>query len=182
MVRIARQGILLFIGVLVGALLTGIGLTQMGARAVEPPAAQGETLPDVTATISPDLFAREANRRVAGTLTRYNLRDPQWGLNDDNSIVLSSTGKLPILGSDVDIDIVLQPKLRDGALTMEIVRIEYGQVRVSGSPFNGLIEGLNQQLGDLIDREKFEIQRVAVTSRGITFDLRVIGDLSDGIG
>ncbi|MDP9351156.1 MAG: hypothetical protein M3P51_06425 [Chloroflexota bacterium] len=162
-------------------LLSGFGLATallLRERAIPPqqPPRVAEPV-DLVVTIDRELFVREANRRALPVLADYDLRDPEWRLGDDNTVTISATGKLPIIGTDVPVQVVGQPVVRDGSVAVEILSVTLGSIEVSGDQLSGLAEGLNQQLADAIDREKYAVEDVRASEDAVTVRLRVIGEL-----
>lgn len=110
-------------------------------------------------------------------LADYDLRDPEWHLGNDNTVTLSATGKLPVIGTDVGVQVVGQPVVRDGSVAVEILSVTLGSIQVSSDQISGLAEGLNQQLADAIDREKYTVEDVRTSEDAVIVRLRVIGEL-----
>ncbi len=110
-------------------------------------------------------------------LADYDLRDPEWRLGDDNTVTLTATGKLPVIETDVAVQVVGQPVVRDGSVAVEILSVTLGSIEVSGDQLSGLAAGLNQQLADAIDREKYAVEDVRTSADAVTVRLRVVGEL-----
>lgn len=132
---------------------------------------------DIVVTIDREFFVREANRRAQSVLADYNLRDPQWSLTNDNTVILNAVGQLPIIGTDVDVRIVGQPVVRDGSVAVEILSMTLGSIEVSSDGLSGLVEGLNQELAEAIDRERYLVQDVRTSENAVTVHLDVVGEL-----
>lgn len=163
-------------GFMCGAALAPMLLIQIRPEAlIAPPVAH--TTPDVTLSISRDLFAREANRRLGPTLNQYRLKSPDWELGDDNTITLTATSTLPVLDLDVHLRVISQPVVRDGALAIDVHSIEYGRVIFGGDPFKGLADDVNKQLATAVDRRRFEVEGVQTDVNSLTLQLRVAGNL-----
>lgn len=167
------------LGLLLGAGLTLYILSQMGPEepTAIPPAPERA---DLTVRFDRDLFVREANRQVTDILARYDLRDPRWLFGEDNTLTLLTTGRVPIVGEDVAVRIEARPVVRGGAAAVEILRITYGSIEVSGGQLAGLADDLNAQLAAALDRDRFRVEDARVTPDGIVVQLRVIGELAPG--
>ena len=166
----------LLIGVLGGTVLTLYLIAQArpdALGAARPPGGAS----DLTVIVDEELFEREANRRALSELSRYELRAPRWRLGKDNTITLQATGKVPVVGTEAEVRVVTRPVVRDGAVAVELQSISYGRIRVSGERLSGLVEDLNRQLADAIDRERFEVEDIRATDGALTVRLRVLSEL-----
>lgn len=161
------------IGAVIGMFLTAILLTQLGPSPAPPPASTGA--PELTLLISRDVFVREANRRVEPVLRDYDLRDPQWELRNDNSIILNAARNLP--GPDMQVRITMQPVVQNGALAVDIVSVGSGLINLGAGPFDGVAEDVNKELATLLERDKYEVQSVKTTPEGVTLGIKVLGEL-----
>ncbi len=151
-------------------------LTQLSPpRAAVLPESGGR--PDLTVNVSRELFEREATRRAGPTLAQYNLREPHWELGDDNTITLSATTTIPLLEMDVNVRVLTQPVVRDGALAVEITQIDYGRISVGGDPLAGLADELNKQLAAAINPQKFQVTGVRTSTDSIELTMQVVGTL-----
>lgn len=167
------------LGLLLGAGLTLYVLSQLGPEepAATPPPPQRA---DLTVRFDRALFVREANRQIADVLARYDLRDPRWLFGADNTLTLLTTGRVPIVGEDVEVRIEARPVVRGGGAAVEILRITYGSIEVSGEQLAGLADDLNAQLAAALDRDRFRVEDARVTPDAIVVQLRVIGRLAPG--
>lgn len=159
----------------------GSALTLLVLSRSEPPPLRAlPTRPgssNLTVTLDREVFLREVARRAVPVLGDYDLRNPAWRLNDDNTITLDAVGKAPLIGTDVAVRLVSRPVVRDGALAVEVLSISYGQIQVSGSGLSELAEDLNEQLAQAIDRDTFLVEDVRTTEGAVTLRLRVVGEL-----
>ncbi len=178
-----RRLVLLILAVLLG-MAGGSALTLSVLSQAEPPPLRA--LPprsgssNLAVTLDREVFLREVARRAVPVLDEYELRDPSWRLNDDNTITLDAAGNAPLIGTDVAVRLVTRPLVRDGAVAVAVLSISYGQIQVSGSGLSGLAEDLNEQLAQAIDRDTFVVEDVRATEGAVRLRLRVVGELYSG--
>ncbi len=175
-----RRGMILLtvlaLGLVIGGGTTLLYLALSRPNVDLPPAvAPGKS--DIALTLDREFLVREANRRVGPTLQRYDLRDPEWRLGEDNTIVLDATGKLPVLGSDVDVSVLSSLAVEDGVVRVKVETVDYGLIEVSGDQLSGLAEDLNKELADAIDRRMFRVEHVETLPNAIVLRVKVVGDL-----
>ncbi len=163
------------LGMAGGSALTLLVLSRSEPQPLRAlPARPGSS--NLTVTLDREVFLREVARRALPVLGDYDLRDPAWRLNDDNTITLDAIGKAPLIGTDVAVRLVSRPVVRDGALAVEVLNISYGQIQVSGSGLSGLAEDLNEQLEQAIDRVTFRVAVGRATGGAVTLRVRVVGE------
>lgn len=157
-----------------GTLLVVVSIRPAPMSAAVPAPSQ----PDISVAVSRKLVTAEAERRLIPVLAAYGLRRPTFTLQSGNAFTVDSSTTLPVLGTDVSVRAEGSIIARNGAIAVQLVRVQYGMLYLPGDQFGDLTAGLNRSLAGAVDSRRFQVQDVATDDRGLTVRLRVTGPLT----